>query len=104
MSVSTVKSCVWPFCRKSSTDWNKHDEFSTFFSATKIGERLNDGLNMNQLARLSAMAVGSMACVSIEKYPDGMLSKAFLMTMEDGMQVVAKVPNPNAGRAHFYDS
>lgn len=57
--------------------------------------------NMNELAHLSAKAVGSMACVNIEKYPDGMFSKAFLMTMEDGMQVVAKVPNPNAGRAHF---
>lgn len=57
--------------------------------------------NMNELARLSAKAVGSKACVNIEKYPDGMFSKAFLMTMEDGMRVVAKVPNPNAGRAHF---
>ena len=57
--------------------------------------------NMNELARLSANAVGSKVCVNVEKYPDGMFSKAFLMTMEDGMQVVAKVPNPNAGRAHF---
>jgi len=56
---------------------------------------------MNELARLSAKAVGSKACVNIEKYPDGMFSKAFLMTMEDGMRVVAKVPNPNAGRVHF---
>ena len=57
--------------------------------------------NMNELARLSAKAVGSRACVNVEKYTDGMFNKAFLMTMEDGMQVVAKVPNPNAGRAHF---
>lgn len=56
---------------------------------------------MNKLAHLSAKAVGSQACVTIEKYPDRIFSKAYLMTMEDGMQVVAKVPNPNAGRAHF---
>ncbi|EPE31723.1 Protein kinase-like (PK-like) [Glarea lozoyensis ATCC 20868] len=30
-----------------------------------------------------------------------MYNKAFLLTMENGTQVVAKVPNPNAGLAHF---
>ena len=56
---------------------------------------------MNELAQLCAKVVGSRVCVNIEKYPDGMFSKAFLVTMEDGMQVVAKVPNPNAGLAHL---
>lgn len=56
---------------------------------------------MNELAGISAQTVGSRSCVNIEKYPDGMFSKAFLMTMDDGTKVVAKVPNPNAGNAHF---
>ena len=30
-----------------------------------------------------------------------MHNRALLMTMEDGIQAVAKVPNPNAGRPHF---
>lgn len=30
-----------------------------------------------------------------------MFNKAFLMSMEDGQEVVAKVPNPNAGVPHF---
>jgi hypothetical protein len=33
--------------------------------------------------------------------PDGMANKVFLMTMGDGREVVAKVPNPNAGVPHF---
>ena len=52
---------------------------------------------MNNLARIAASSVDSSRCVAIEKYPDGQHAKAFLMTMEDGKQVVAKVPNPNAG-------
>jgi hypothetical protein len=37
----------------------------------------------------------------VEKFPDGMSNKAFLFTIQDGAQVVGKVPNPNAGRAHY---
>lgn len=57
--------------------------------------------NVNELARIAAEAIGSSICVSVEKYPDGMYNKAMLLTMEDGTQVVAKVPNPNAGKPHF---
>lgn len=28
-------------------------------------------------------------------------NKVFLITMNDGKEVIAKLPNPNAGRAHF---
>jgi hypothetical protein len=57
--------------------------------------------NVNELARLAAEAVGAKSCVSVEKYPDGMYNKALLLTMNNGTQVVAKVPNPNAGKPHF---
>ena len=57
--------------------------------------------NVNELARLAAQAVGSKSCVDIRKYPDGMYNKALLLTMEDGSQAVAKIPNLNAGRLHF---
>ena len=30
-----------------------------------------------------------------------MYNKAMLLTMEDGAQVIAKIPNPNAGTPHF---
>jgi len=57
--------------------------------------------NVNELARRAAEAIGAKSCVSIEKYPDGMYNKSMLLTMDDGSQVVAKVPNPNAGIPHF---
>ena len=56
---------------------------------------------LNKLASVAADAVGAAQCISIKKYPDGMFNKAFLMSMEDGQEVVAKVPNPNAGIPHF---
>ncbi|RWQ95008.1 phosphotransferase enzyme family protein [Paecilomyces variotii] len=56
---------------------------------------------MNRLARVAADSVGASRCVAIKKYPDGMYNKAFLMSMDDGREVVAKVPNPNAGAPHF---
>lgn len=56
---------------------------------------------MNRLARVAADSVGASRCVSIKKYPDGMFNKAFLMSMDDGREVIAKVPNPNAGVPHF---
>jgi hypothetical protein len=57
--------------------------------------------DVHALARCAAEAVGAKSCVSIGKYPDGMYNKAMLLTMDDGSQVVAKVPNPNAGLPHF---
>ena len=57
--------------------------------------------NVNELAGLAAVAVGSKTCVGIERCPDGMHNKVLLLTMDDGIQAIAKVPNPNAGRPHF---
>ena len=56
---------------------------------------------MNELARIAAASVGLSTCVKVEKLPEGNFNKAFLMTMQDGLQVVAKVPNPNAGCPHL---
>ncbi|KAL5332899.1 kinase-like domain-containing protein [Aspergillus crustosus] len=59
--------------------------------------------DMHELAKRAAESVGSTysQCARIDKYPDGMFNKAFLFTMQDGKQVVGKVPNPNAGRPHY---
>jgi len=57
--------------------------------------------NVDELARLAAEAVGANLCINIEKYPDGMFNKAMVLTMDNGAQVVAKIPNPNAGTPHF---
>ncbi|KAF4629416.1 hypothetical protein G7Y89_g8732 [Cudoniella acicularis] len=95
------------FSQESDTDWNKHEEFFNFTRARFVRDEEHEmsqrrvKFNMNELARISAQAIGSKSCVDIKKYPDGMYSKAFLLTMDGGGQVVAKVPNPNAGLPHL---
>jgi hypothetical protein len=56
---------------------------------------------VEQLARVAAEACGGSQCIDIEKFADGMYNRSLLLTMENGAQVVGKVPNPNAGRPHF---
>lgn len=56
--------------------------------------------DMNKLAKVAAGLVGAAQCISINKYPDGMFNKAFVLSMDDGREC-AKVINPNAGIPHF---
>jgi hypothetical protein len=58
-------------------------------------------LDMSKLCRLAAGAIGAESCVKIVKLPEGQYNKVFLLTMDDGREVIAKLPNPNAGRPHF---
>lgn len=57
--------------------------------------------DMNELAKLAAQSVGAVKCVHVEKLGEGLYNKPFLFTMEDGSQVVGKVPNLSAGLPHF---
>ncbi|RMZ85206.1 hypothetical protein DV738_g409, partial [Chaetothyriales sp. CBS 135597] len=91
----------------SQPDWNSNDEFFKFTRGRFIvdGEenlhKREVRFDMNRLARVAADSVGAVQCIDIKKYADGMFNKAFLMSMDDGREVVAKVPNPNAGIPHF---
>lgn len=88
-------------------DWNSHDEFFKFTRGRFVVDEAENlrkreiRFDLNELVRVAADSVGAAQCISIKKYPDGMFNKAFLMTMDDGREVVAKVPNPNAGVPHF---
>ena len=57
--------------------------------------------DMNELVQIAASSVASSSCVAVLKLPEGQYNKAFLLTMDDGKRVIAKVPNPNAGRPHY---
>jgi hypothetical protein len=41
------------------------------------------------------------SCVEITKLPEGNFNKTFLVTMHDERQLIARLPNPNAGRPHY---
>ncbi len=104
---ATTPGRCW--CRFLATDWNQRDEFFHYTRARVVGEQNRARelgsrrvrFDMNALAQVAARSVGARSVVDVEKFPDGMYSKAFLMTTDDGRQVVAKVPNPNAGRPHY---
>lgn len=89
------------------SDWGSNDEFFKFTRGRFVVDEAENlrrrevRFDLSQLARVAADSVGAAQCVSIKKYPDGMFNKAFLLSMEDGREVVAKVPNPNAGIPHF---
>ncbi|KAH7364833.1 kinase-like domain-containing protein [Rhexocercosporidium sp. MPI-PUGE-AT-0058] len=53
------------------------------------------------LLHVSAQAIGASSCVKVEKLPEGNFSKVFLITMDDDRELIAKLPNPNAGQPHF---
>lgn len=57
--------------------------------------------NLEALADIAAKAVESSHCVAVEKLTDGLYNKALLLKMNDGVEAVAKIPNPNAGRPHY---
>ena len=57
--------------------------------------------DMNELARLAAESVNAKACISILKCPDGLYNRSFILTMENGKEIIGKVPNTNAGAPHL---
>lgn len=56
--------------------------------------------NIQELCRIAARSVGSTLCVGIEKLSEGNFNKTFLLSMDDNSEVIARVPNPNAGHPH----
>jgi hypothetical protein len=56
---------------------------------------------MSKLYRIAASSIGSESCVKVVKISEGQFNKVFLLTMDDGREVIAKLPNPNAGRPYF---
>ncbi|RAH85894.1 hypothetical protein BO86DRAFT_329879 [Aspergillus japonicus CBS 114.51] len=54
------------------------------------------------LIRIAEQAAGNNAvCATIAKLPEGSFNKALLVTMRNGRELVIKIPNPNAGPAHY---
>lgn len=69
-----------------------------FNETQQLAER-RVNFNFDELVRVAmeSLDFGPHVCTEVEKLPDGNYSKAFLLTTESGHQLVAKVPNPNAG-------
>ncbi|RHZ51896.1 hypothetical protein CDV55_102552 [Aspergillus turcosus] len=57
--------------------------------------------NIKELCRIAAASVGSTSCTDVTKLTEGNFNKVLLLTTDDGKEVIAKIPNPNAGYPHF---
>ncbi|CAG8004782.1 unnamed protein product [Penicillium salamii] len=58
--------------------------------------------NLEQLVKVAVNACnGSKSCIKVTKCSEGLHNKAFILTMDNGSEVFAKLPNPNAGPPQF---
>lgn len=88
-------------------DWNREKDLFHFTRGRFVYDepeqlsRRYVQFNMNKLAEIVATAIDATRCEKVEKCPDGLCNKAYIFTMDDGKEVVGKVPNPNAGTSHY---
>ncbi|PYI11943.1 phosphotransferase enzyme family protein [Aspergillus sclerotiicarbonarius CBS 121057] len=61
--------------------------------ATQLRKRYQP-FNVNELKETAARSVNAKSCVKITKLPEGAYNKTFLLVMDDGVEVIAKIPNP----------
>ena len=71
--------------------WNEEDQLAARYVKFDI----------QALCSIAADSLGSSACSTITKLPEGNFNKTFLLSMTNGKEAVAKVPNPNSGRPGF---
>lgn len=57
--------------------------------------------NLAELVQIATHATGSKSFVEVQKLPEGNFCKVLLLKTEDGKEVIAKLPNPNAGSQYF---
>ena len=74
--------------------------FTSFNEKERMAERYVR-FNVPELMRIAAMAVGRDRCMDITKVTEGGFNKIFLLTMDDGYEVIARIPTPIAGPAHY---
>ncbi|KAF2475119.1 phosphotransferase enzyme family protein [Lindgomyces ingoldianus] len=88
-------------------DWNQKPEFFEFTRGRFVSDEAAQVVcrrvhfDMNELAKTAALSMSARRCIDVEKCPDRLYNKAFIFTLEDGRQIVGKVPNPIAGLPHF---
>ncbi|KAL8838293.1 MAG: hypothetical protein Q9170_002190 [Blastenia crenularia] len=74
--------------------------FTSFNEKERMAERYVR-FNVPELMHIAAMAVGRDKCIDIMKVTEGGFNKVFLLTMNDGYEVIARIPTPIAGPAHY---
>ncbi|KAE9379476.1 hypothetical protein N431DRAFT_434463 [Stipitochalara longipes BDJ] len=74
-----------------------------FNESIQLGQRYLK-FNLRQLLKAAVAAVaheGAQHCIKVLKCQEGLNNKAFILTMDNGSEVFAKLPNPVAGPACY---
>ena len=72
--------------------WNEYEQL----------QRRYVKFDLAALIRVVEVALGPDAsCVGFTKLPEDNFNKTFVATMQDGREIIARLPNPNAGRPHY---
>ncbi|PGH18880.1 hypothetical protein AJ80_04298 [Polytolypa hystricis UAMH7299] len=91
--------------RRASSTREYYDDSSDYYRYTTGRWLFNESLqfNISALAAIATRCLGHepASCIKIEKLPEGNFNKSLLLTMANGSQVIARVPNPNSGIPHF---
>ncbi|RAK96935.1 phosphotransferase enzyme family protein [Aspergillus ibericus CBS 121593] len=61
--------------------------------ATQLRKRYQP-FNVNELKKTAARSVNAKSCTKIAKLPEGAYNKTFLLTMDNGVEIITKIPNP----------
>jgi hypothetical protein len=56
--------------------------------------------NVQALVQIASRTVGSR-CLHLSKLPEGLNNKVFSLRMENGKEILARIPNPNVGHPHY---
>lgn len=56
--------------------------------------------NVQALKNVASQLTGTQ-CVYISKLPEGLFNKVLSLQLEDGHEVLARIPNPNAGNPRY---
>ena len=91
---STVLDCdAGQFYKYTSGRWLWNEEYQ--FAQRHVE------FNLAGLLGAAVQATGARSCLKIEKLPEGNFNKVFSITTDNDRELIAKIPNPNAGRPHF---
>lgn len=80
------------------------DHFSNVidkFQRKRLYGRVTVRFNVFKLMRIAAMAVGQNTCVDMVKVTEGGFNKRFILTMDDGYGVIARIPTSITGPPHY---
>lgn len=93
LTVSDTKDDIDAFRRFTSGRWLWREQEQLACRYVKF--------ELQELLGIAASVVAAQSCARVLKTSEGQYNKVFLLTMDNGREIVAKLPNPNAGRPHF---